>query len=162
MSRIFFSLFIFFSCAVFFYEKRKMMYDCKMHCRVKLKLLKSWRKILNNFSCSVFSTKCSTSAKTCRAHMNVSTKVLLSVFHAYFCFQFFFSLSRSLPSNGICLCLHKHLAKRKNFFAATRFCCSHFFNLKTHRKEFLIRHKRGRGKEKFSSFSKEWKVCEIF
>lgn len=42
-TRFSFSLFLFiFSCAVLFFcfiRMRKMMYDCKMHCRVKLKLV---------------------------------------------------------------------------------------------------------------------------
>lgn len=141
MSRIFFSFYLFFHVRYFFMKKneRKMMYDCKMHCRVKLKLGenpcgKFYMISFLNFRKRKMFHIC---RKFCESsHMRMyQQKFFLSAFHAYFCFQFFFSLS--LASNGICLCCTNILRRGKTFFAAIRFCCSHFFNLKTHRKRIF-------------------------
>ena len=98
----------------------------------------------------------------CRAytHKHISTKVLFISISCLFLFSIF-------PFHSLSLTLLKYffmyacaaqtspniLWKEEKVSVATRFCCSHFFNLKAHTKQqksfyFLNRHNSERAKEK--------------
>lgn len=96
----------------------------------------------------------------CRAytHKHISTKVLFISISCLFLFSIFPFLSSKILFH-VCLCCTNILWKKEKVSAATRFCCSHFFNLKAHKttKEFssiffwLDTKARGR-KKKFKRF----------
>lgn len=137
-----------------------MIYDCKMHCRVKLKLWDPCDKFKKNLFYAFIEQNVFHLPQFSRISHMYQQKFFLSTFHAYFCFQFFSSLS--LPSNGICLCCTNILRREKLFFCCHQILLQPLFQFKKHtEKEFLIRHKVD-GEEKVFYLARNEKWAKKF